>query len=465
MRVLATGFRFLTQKQVDKFLADQQAASEEEKQKAARGAAAEAPEAGTSISDMSCLSAESELCFIGLAGIMDPPRAEVADAIARAQGAGIRVVMITGDHALTAVSIAKMIGIFSEARGDRAMNGDALAVLSEEQLAALNPFPVVFSRVSPDNKLKLVKCLQRRGEVCAMTGDGVNDSPAIKQADVGIAMGLGGTEVTRNSSDIILSDDNFTTIVFAVEEGRRIMDNIVKFLVYLLTCNSAEVVLMLLSVIVGWPVPFEPLMILWANIFVDIPPSLALGLERVDPGAMLRKPRSNTSGILSGGVLWVMLHDSSVMTLIVILNYWHMLYVRYLDEEYCRSLAYLMLGMIHLLHAWNSSSITMSIFRRDLISNNPSMLYALICSVIFVVLALYIPGLNDILELRPIHRNEWGILFWNLAIFLFMIEHRKFWMRRWAKKNHETDEDILLNKQTTEGQPNVGVPAAIPVQA
>ena len=463
MRVLATGFRFLTQQQVDEFQAVQLAATSEEAQSAPAAvdnvAADASPEA--SASDLSCSSAESQLCFIGLAGIMDPPRPEVADAIARAHRAGIRVCMITGDHAATALSIAKQIGIFSDARGDRAMNGDALAVLSEEQLATLDPFPVVFSRVSPENKLKLVKSLQRRGEVAAMTGDGVNDSPAIRAADVGIAMGQGGTEVTRQASDIVLSDDNFATIVFAVEEGRRIVDNIIKFLVYLLSCNGAEVAIMLTAVCAGWEVPYLPLMILWANIFVDIPPSLALGLEKVDAGAMHRRPRSNTAGILSTEVLLVMAFDAAVMALIVLLNYWHMIYVRNTTLGYARSFAFLLLALIHLLHAWVSSSLSGTIFRRDLISNNPSMLWALIVSVAFVLGGHYIPGLNDILELEPIEGHEWGIMIWNIAVFLVAVELRKLAMRIYARrKSAVQDEDRVLHKMTVQ-DPKVGLPAQV----
>jgi len=435
MRVLATAFRFLTKAQTDKFQADQIAATKDDE--------AAASGAGESLADQSCSSAESDLVFIGLTGIMDPPRTEVPLAIARAHRAGIRVCMITGDHFDTALAIAKQIGIYSDARGDRAMNGDALAVLSEEQLAALTPFPVVFSRVSPENKLKLVKSLQRRGEVTAMTGDGVNDSPAIKAADVGVAMGLGGTEVTRQAADIVLSDDDFSTIVEAVEEGRRILDNIVKFLVYLLSCNGAEVAIMLIAVCAGWEVPYLPLMILWANIFVDIPPSLALGLEKVDPLAMDRQPRATNAPILLPHVLVVMAYDAAVMALIVLLNYWHMLHVRELELSYARSFAFILLAIIHLLHAWVSSSLTGTIFRRDLISNNPSMLWAIIVSVIFVVGGHYVPGLNDVLELDPIYGHEWGILFWNLGVFLAAVELRKLAMRVWEARHKHTANTIV----------------------
>jgi len=195
---------------------------------------------------------EKELVFIGLVALADPPRQGIEDSIAACHNAGIRVCMITGDHVKTAVSIARSIGILSLPRrnldasgrnkeNQLVMNGSSLSSMTVEQLAALEPFPVVFSRVSPDNKLNIVKALQLRGDVAAMTGDGVNDAPAIRQADVGVAMGRSGTDITRQAADIILADDNFSTIVVAVEEGRKIYDNILKFLVYLLSCNFSEV--------------------------------------------------------------------------------------------------------------------------------------------------------------------------------------------------------------------------------
>lgn len=453
MRVLAAAFRFLTQTQVDKMQADLAAAAKQAEEAASKPLDVKPSGAEPSmlLDEIACMEAEDQLCFIGLAGIMDPPRVEVKDAIIKAHGAGIRVCMITGDHYETALAIAKQIGIYSESRGDRAMNGDALAVLSEEQLAALDPFPVVFSRVSPDNKLKLVKALQKRGEIAAMTGDGVNDSPAIKQADVGIAMGLAGTEVTRQAADIVLSDDNFTTIVLAVEEGRRIVDNIIKFLVYLLTCNGSEVLIMLISVCAHWDVPFLPLMLLWANIFVDVPPSLALGLDKVDDEAMQRKPRPDSAAILPLELIAVMTIDSLCITFIVLFNYRYMIDIRGEELGYARSLAFLTLAVIHLLNAWVASSLTETMFRRDIASNNPAMVYSVFVATAVIVAGHYIPGLNHTLELEPIRGPEWGQLFISLAVFICLVEFRKFVMRRMKARKKLKEEMIAINEEPAPG--------------
>lgn len=240
-------------------------------------------------------SLESHLVFIGVAGLRDPPRQGVPEAVGQCKKAGIRVCMITGDHRATATAISRQIGIFIE--GDVSIPGDILSTLSEEKLSELNPFPVVFSRVTAADKMKIVKSLQRRGEIVAMTGDGVNDAAAIKQANVGIAMGIAGTEITRQASDIILADDNFATIVHAVREGRHIFDNIIKFIVYLLSCNSSEMWYMFLALVINLPVPLLAMQILWANIVADIPPSLALGVEGMEVDIMSRLPRNSKKGV------------------------------------------------------------------------------------------------------------------------------------------------------------------------
>ncbi|KAL9537762.1 hypothetical protein MBANPS3_011488 [Mucor bainieri] len=238
---------------------------------------------------------ENDLTFIGLIGLIDPPKDGVREAIATCQEAGIHVMMITGDHVKTATAIATQLGIFHPDHLDknRAILGQELDLLSQDAIIALDPFPCVFARVSPDNKLKIVQALQQRGELVAMTGDGVNDAPAIKCADVGVAMGgEAGTEITKQAADIVLLDDNFSTIVEAVEEGRHVFDNILKFIVYLLSCNGAEIFLMLICAIANLETPLTVMMILYANIIADIPPAMALGVEPAEVGLMKRKPRS-----------------------------------------------------------------------------------------------------------------------------------------------------------------------------
>ena len=196
-------------------------------------------------------AAETDLIFVGLIGLIDPPKPGVKESVAVCKAAGIRVVMITGDHIDTAIAIAKQLGIINPEvpSANRSMKGYEIDLMSEEILSEQKPFPVVFARVSPDNKLKIVKALQRKGQSVVMTGDGVNDAPAIKQADVGVAMGRAGTEITKQAADIILADDNFSTIVAAVKEGRQVYDNIIKFVVYLLSCNAAEVLLFLMYIL------------------------------------------------------------------------------------------------------------------------------------------------------------------------------------------------------------------------
>ncbi|OAD01022.1 hypothetical protein MUCCIDRAFT_42770 [Mucor lusitanicus CBS 277.49] len=258
---------------------------------------------------------EHELTFIGLIGLIDPPKQGVKEAIQTCQEAGIHVMMITGDHVKTATAIATQLGIFDPDHLDknRAILGQELDLLSQDAIIALDPFPCVFARVSPDNKLKIVQALQQRGELVAMTGDGVNDAPAIKCADVGVAMGgEAGTEITKQAADLVLLDDNFSTIIEAVEEGRHVFDNILKFIVYLLSCNGAEIFLMLMCAIANLETPLTVMMILYANIIADIPPAMALGVEPAEVGLMKRKPRNPNQGVLTR-VTWLIIFVQSML--------------------------------------------------------------------------------------------------------------------------------------------------------
>jgi Ca2+-transporting ATPase len=374
-------------------------------------------------------AAENKLCFLGLAAILDPPRAAVPAAIASCHRAGIRVCMITGDHAATARAIARSIGIIDD-KNDNVVNGDTLSTLSEEQLGAMDPFPCVFSRVSPDNKLKIVKALRAKGEVVAMTGDGVNDAPAIKQADVGVAMGINGTEITRQAADIVLADDNFATIVSAVEEGRRIFDNIVKFVVYLLSCNSAEVLFMLLAVAADWPVPLKPMMILWANIFADVPPSLSLGIEPPEDNVMTRQPREPSQGVFSPVVAALIVWNGGIMTAITMVCFWYAWEVRGESEEYTRSFGFVCLTTLQLLYSFSARSLSESIAHRNFLSN-PWNLGGFIVAYFFIMLGVYAPGLNDALELEGIRGPEWLIIFIAVCVHTFLIEAQKFIIRRY----------------------------------
>ena len=240
---------------------------------------------------------ENGLTFAGLVGMIDPPREEVKQAVVRCREAGIRPVMITGDHPATATSIARELGIASET--DRVVSGQDLDAMSDDELTASVAQIAVYARVAPEHKLRVVRAWKDRGEIVAMTGDGVNDAPAVKAADIGIAMGISGTDVTREASSMVLMDDNFASIVNAVEEGRSIYDNIQKFLIFLLSCNAGELMLMLFASLLGWPTPVLPVQLLWMNLVTDGFPALALAMEPPEPGLMSRPPRSPRASILS----------------------------------------------------------------------------------------------------------------------------------------------------------------------
>ena len=254
---------------------------------------------------------ERNLTFAGLVGMIDPPREEVKRAVVCCREAGIRPVMITGDHPATAMAIARELGIAKES--DRAVTGQELSGMSDEELATNVEQIAVYARVAPEHKLRVVRAWKSRGEIVAMTGDGVNDAPAVNAADIGIAMGISGTDVTREASAMVLMDDNFASIVSAVEEGRAIYDNIRKFLTFLLSCNAGELMLMLLASLLGWPTPLLPVQLLWINLVTDGLPALALAMEPPEPGLMRRRPRRLTESVLSWSLGGVVIGQGSLL--------------------------------------------------------------------------------------------------------------------------------------------------------
>ncbi|KAI8814697.1 hypothetical protein BJ742DRAFT_671382 [Cladochytrium replicatum] len=379
-------------------------------------------------------AAETELTFVGLIGLIDPPKAGVKDAVTSCREAGIKVVMITGDHIATASSIAKDLGII-HGENTRALKGYEVDLLNEEALADLKPFPVVFARVSPDNKLKIVRALQSKGNIVAMTGDGVNDAPAIKKSDVGIAMGISGTEITKQAADIVLADDNFTTIVQAVKEGRRVFDNISKFIVYLLSCNSAEIWLFLLSTIVGTKyLPFTIIMILWANIIADVPPALSLGMEDFEKGIMSRPPRPPQQGVLTLiNLLAIAVQGTVIMSLpllVFLLGYYGQLpwFPEIEKPSVQQSLTFLVLTTMQLTQSFMSRSVSLSLFQTGIFGNK-WMVYAYILSFVLMVAGYYIPGLNTFLELTPMGWQAWVITIIAVVIQLVIVEILKVILR------------------------------------
>ena len=267
--------------------------------------------------DLKSETVERDLVLLGLFGIVDPPRAEAVRAVEVARRAGIRPVMITGDHRLTAESIARQLGILHD--GQAALSGAELDAMSDEQLAEIAPHTSAYARVSPEHKLRIVKALQRNGEIVAMTGDGVNDAPALKQADIGVAMGITGTEVSKGAADMVLTDDNFASIVAAVEEGRAIYDNIRKFVRYLLSTNAGEIITMFAGIMIGLKVPLLAIQLLWINLVTDGLPAIALGFEPAEKGTMDRPPRPPKEGIFARGVavhiVWVGLYLGAITLL------------------------------------------------------------------------------------------------------------------------------------------------------
>ncbi|KAJ3046137.1 P-type ATPase [Rhizophlyctis rosea] len=378
-------------------------------------------------------AAETELIFVGLIGLIDPPKAGVKESVAKCKGAGIRVIMITGDHVQTASAIAKQLDIIdpNKASESRSMRGFEIDLLSEEALADLNPFPVVFARVSPDNKLKIVKALQSKKFSVAMTGDGVNDAPAIKQADIGIAMGISGTEITKQAADIVLADDNFSTIVEAVEEGRCVFDNIKKFVVYLLSCNSAEIFLFLITSVINMDLPFTTIQILWANIIADIPPAMSLGLEPREVGLMHRKPRPQSEGVLTLRTSILVVIQGLILSLITFTVYFisqrdGVGNVPTLREQ--RSLAFVTLTFMQLEQSFLSRSVELSVFRVGLFGNR-ILVWAFLVSVFLMLLGVYVPGLSDILELEDISGIGWGIIAICVVIHVSLVELAKVMLR------------------------------------
>ncbi|MBN8625566.1 MAG: cation-translocating P-type ATPase [Planctomycetes bacterium] len=263
---------------------------------------------------------EQSLTFVGLVGMIDPPREEVKQAVVRCRMAGIRPVMITGDHPATACAIARELGIASAS--DHIVTGQDLDAMSDDELAANVEQIAVYARVAPEHKLRVVRAWKSRGEIVAMTGDGVNDAPAVKAADIGIAMGVSGTDVTREAAAMVLMDDNFASIVNAVEEGRAIYDNIQKFLIFLLSCNAGELMLMLFASLLGWPIPLLPVQLLWINLVTDGLPALALAMEPPEPDLMRRRPRRSNESMLSWSLGGVVIGQGLLLAAVGLAAFW-----------------------------------------------------------------------------------------------------------------------------------------------
>lgn len=350
---------------------------------------------------------ESGLVFAGLTGMMDPPREEAKEAVGRCRGAGIRPVMITGDHPATAAAVARELGIAG--RDDAALTGKELDALSDDELTARVDCIPVYARVSAEHKLRVVRAWKARGQVVAMTGDGVNDAPAVKAADIGIAMGLTGTDVTREASAMVLTDDNFASIVDAVEEGRGIYDNIRKVLVYLLSCNVGEILLILAAGLVGWPAPLLPIQLLWINLVTDGLPALALALEPPEPGVMRRKPRPPDESILSARLGLGILLQGALVGLAALAAFGTLYAIDPENVGRARTMAFCVLVYGELLRALAARSETLTVARLGLFTN-PYLLGAIGVSALLQLSVVTLPFARPVFETAAHFGWEWGFL-------------------------------------------------------
>ena len=351
---------------------------------------------------------ENGLIFIGLLGMIDPARPEALEAVKKCRTAGIRPVMITGDHKVTAVAIADEIGIYHQ--GDKAITGPYLEEMDDEALYNDVESYSVYARVAPEHKVRIVKAWQSHGDIVAMTGDGVNDAPALKQADIGVSMGIVGTEVAKEASDVILTDDNFATIVKAVEEGRRIYDNILKVIQFLLSANVGEVLLIFIASIVNIGNPLTPILILWINLVTDSLPALALSMDPANRDIMTRKPRDPKKGFFTRGMIWRIGYQGATIGLISLAAY----IIGFKDggQPLGQTMAFAVLGFSQLLHVRNLHSNIDSSFRTSLFSNM-ALLGAIFASALLLVVVLLIPGLMDIFGVTAMDSTHWmyvGIL-------------------------------------------------------
>jgi len=347
---------------------------------------------------------ESELVFVGLAGMIDPPRDEVKGAIEQCRRAGIRVVMITGDHKLTAIAIAKEIGLV-EGNNFMVLTGAELDKMSDEELTKVVDKVPIFARVSPEHKVRIVKALKRKGHIVAMTGDGVNDAPALKLADIGVAMGIKGTDVAKEASDMILADDNFATIVRAVRDGRAIYDNIRKFVRFLLACNFDEIAVITTCILAGLPPALLPLQILWINLVTDGGPAVALGVDPPDEDIMERPPRDPEEGILSGMELFI-LASALFQFLGTMAAYLLGMYLLKDSVAEARTLAFVQAVLFELFVVFNCRSEKHSAFRIGFLTNK-ALVIADVAGLILTLMLVYAPPLQVIFDTVPLTLYDW----------------------------------------------------------
>jgi Ca2+-transporting ATPase len=366
---------------------------------------------------------ENDLTFLGLVALIDPPRPEAPQAVKDCLAAGIVPVMITGDHAGTAMAIAHRLGICDNRQA--MLTGEQLEKMADDQFASRVESIRVYARVTPEQKLRIVKALQANGEFVAMTGDGVNDAPALKRAGIGIAMGMKGTDVAREAADMVLLDDNFSTIVHAVHAGRRIFDNIRKFIKYTMSSNSGEIWTLFLAPFLGLPIPLLPIHILWINLVTDGLPGLALTAEPAEPGIMQRPPRPPDESIFAHGmwqhIVWVGLFIGGISIAA-------MAWAIARDAAYWQTVVFTVLTVSQLFHSLAVRSESQSLFRSGLFSNRP-ILGAVLLTLSLQMAVVYLPALNAVFHTQPLPLYDLAVCLMLSSLVLFAVEIEK-WLKR-----------------------------------
>ena len=377
---------------------------------------------------------EKELCFIGLTGMIDPVRPEVKDAIEQCRSAGIRPIMITGDHIDTASAIARELGILAE--GDIAVSGSQISEMDDAEFERRFRDISVYARVQPEHKVRIVNAWRKAGYITAMTGDGVNDAPSIKSADIGVGMGITGTDVTKNVADMVLADDNFATIVGAVKEGRRIYDNIRKAIQFLLGSNMSEVIGIFVATLLGFTI-LKPVHLLWINLVTDCFPALALGLERGEPNIMRRKPRSSSDGVFAGGVGVDVAYQGLVVAILTLAAYFIGHFMEAGVWEIAESpdgitMAFLTMSMAEIFHSFNMRSQRGSLF--SLKTQNVALLFAGIASLVCTTAVLYVPFLANAFGFEHINLSEYAVALALAFAVIPIVEVVKLCQRKFAAR-------------------------------
>ncbi|MFD1672926.1 cation-translocating P-type ATPase [Agrilactobacillus yilanensis] len=387
--------------------------------------------------EISSDSLENDLIFSGLVGMIDPERPEAKDAVAKAKSAGIRPIMITGDHQVTAEAIAVRLGIVEPGHDEAVITGAELDDMDEKTFDEKVDQYSVYARVSPEHKVRIVSAWQAKGKVVAMTGDGVNDAPALKSADIGIGMGITGTEVSKGASDMVLADDNFATIVVAVEEGRKVFANIQKSIQYLLSANLGEVLTLFMMTLMGWDI-LKPVQLLWINLVTDTFPAIALGVEPTEPGIMDRKPRGRNSNFFSGGVASSVLYQGILEGLLTLGVYlWAINFPVHTTQAEIHAdaltMAYATLGLIQLFHAFNVKSIHQSLFSIHPFANRAFNL-SILGSFILLGATIAIPGFNSLFHVTTLNLVQWSAVLTAGIAILVIVEIVKFVQRRMGRE-------------------------------